>query len=118
MRRPVMTVLSICVAWSGVSLAMTQRLGARESAADFYKRYLLALQQAESFDSLLPFMTRPRVAEVKAEKPADRSGVLSLVKRMTPARIEVTKESVTAAGVTLTVTGMDARGAERYGTIP
>jgi hypothetical protein len=90
---------------------------AAQTGAQFYLQYRAAFEKAEAIEELLPFMSAARRKQIESEPPADRKETFDMIKMFdTTTGIKVVKETKTADGATLDVTGVD-EGTPRAGTI-
>jgi hypothetical protein len=100
-----------------LALAASTLAAQSQTATQFYMGYLAALGKAKSVDDLLPFMSKKRVDQIKAEKPDDRAMMFDMIKEFAPKDVKVVKETPSAAGATLEATGSDGSGGTTKGTI-
>jgi hypothetical protein len=100
-----------------LALASATLAAQSQTATQFYMGYLAALGKAKSVDDLLPFMSKTRVDQVKAEKPDDRAMMFDMIKEFAPKDVKVVKETPSASGATLEATGSDGAGGTTRGTI-
>lgn len=113
---PVLVAVAVLVATS--AWGQTPRpAAAPQTASQFYLEYRAAFEKAKTIEALLPYMSAPRRKQIEDETPADRKEMFDMIKTFdTTTGIKVTKETKTAAGATLDVTGTD-EGKPRTGTI-
>jgi hypothetical protein len=104
------------------ALAMAMMVGAatlpaQGTGTEFYMSYVAALGKAKSVDDLLPFMSKKRVEQIKAEPAADRAMMFDMIKEFAPKDVKVVKETPSAGGATIEASGSDGSGATMKGTI-
>jgi hypothetical protein len=92
---------------------------AQKTATQFYMDYQAAFAKAKTIDEILPFMSKERVAEVKAVPAGERAKMFEFVKMMAGEHknVKVTKETKTATGYTLDVTATTSDKTPATGTI-
>ena len=87
------------------------------SATEFYKTYRAAWAKATSFQDVASFHSKASQAKL-AEIPADEQKMMfEMVKEMDPKDVKVVKETATATGATLDLTGVDADKKTVTGTV-
>lgn len=117
MKNTVRTVLA-----SGLFVVMLMSAAApalaQATATDFYTQYRKAFEAAKKIDELLPYMSAARRKQVEETPAAERAEMFELVKMMGQMTdVKVVKETPTANGATLTVTGVDSDKTVMNGTI-
>lgn len=90
---------------------------AAETATQFYVKYRAAFDKAKKLEDILPMMSPARRKQIENEPAAKRAETFEMIKMIdTTKNIKVVKETRTAAGATLDVTGMQD-GQKATGTI-
>ena len=89
-----------------------------QSASDFYMQYRKAFDAAKKIDDVLPFMSADTTKQIMATPPAERGQMFEMIKMMGAlTNVKITKETRTATGATLTVTGLDSDKKNTTGTV-
>jgi hypothetical protein len=89
-----------------------------QSASDFYMQYRKAFDAAKKIDDVLPFMSADTTKQIMATPPAERGQMFEMIKMMGAlTNVKITKETRTATGATLTVTGLDSDKKITTGTV-
>jgi Domain of unknown function (DUF4878) len=91
---------------------------AAPSASDFYLQYRKAFDAAKKIEDVLPFMSAETTKQIQATPPAERGQMFEMIKMMgVLTNVEITKETRSANGATLTVTALDSDKKNTTGTI-
>jgi hypothetical protein len=97
-------LLALVVA--AVFVVATLPLAAQGTATEFYKTYRTAWAKAKSFQDIVQFHSKASKAEL-ARIPADQQKMMfQMSKQMDPTDVKVVKETATATGATLALSGV------------
>ena len=87
-------------------VATTLPVAAQGTATDFYKSYQAAWAKAKSFQDVVKFHSKAKQAQL-TKIPADQQKMMfEMSKQMDPTDVKVVKETATATGATLDLTGV------------
>jgi hypothetical protein len=102
--------LSLMLTLIGLSLINTTAFAqSQQTASQFYMKFRAAFEKAKTVDELLPYMAKENRAQIAATPADDKAKMFEMMKMMNKlSDVKITKEEKTAAGATLTVTGVDA----------
>jgi len=102
--------LSLMLTLIGLSLINTAAFAqSQQTASQFYMKFRAAFEKAKTVDELLPYMAKENRAQIAATPADDKAKMFEMMKMMNKlSDVKITKEEKTAAGATLTVTGVDA----------
>ena len=110
------TVTAAVVACAiGVAALQAQKPG--QTATETYMSYVATLAKAKSMDELLPYMSAARAGQAKAAPADEKKMMFEFVKEMGAKNVKVVKETPSAAGATLDVSGSDPAGGAMKGTV-
>jgi hypothetical protein len=109
--------VTVAIVSCAVGVAALQAQKPAQTASEFYLAYNATMAKAKSIDELLPFMSKQRVDQVKGTPADERAMMFDMVKEMAAKNVKVAKETPSAAGATLEVTGSDPTGGAMKGTI-
>ncbi len=102
--------LSLMLTLMSLSLINTAAFAqSQQTASQFYMKFRAAFEKAKTVDELLPYMAKENRAQIAATPADDKAKMFEMMKMMNKlSDVKITKEEKTAAGATLTVTGVDA----------
>jgi hypothetical protein len=116
--RPALRARIICLPIVLFATASLLAQAPAQSASDFYMQYRKAFDAAKKIDDVLPFMSADTTKQIMATPPAERGQMFEMIKMMGAlTNVKITKETRTATGATLTVTGLDSDKKITTGTI-
>ena len=85
--------------------------------AKFYAEYSAVLAKAKSVDEIVPFLSKSRTAMVQKTPASEMTKMLGMIQIMQPKGVKIVKETTTATGAVLEVTGTGEGGASQTGTV-
>jgi hypothetical protein len=116
--RPALRARIICLPIVLFATASLLAQAPTQSASDFYMQYRKAFDAAKKIDDVLPFMSADTTKQIMATPPAERGQMFEMIKMMGAlTNVKITKETRTATGATLTVTGLDSDKKITTGTV-
>jgi len=102
------TVIASLVAASLLLALPVSAQKAPQTATQFFMEYQAAWAQAKSMDTIVPFMGKESRGKYEATPKEQRQPMFEMIKAMSPTNVKVVKETKTADGFTLALTGVDA----------
>lgn len=102
------TVLATLVAVSLFLAIPASAQKAPQTATQFFQEYQAAWAKATSMDTILPFMGKESRGKYEATPKDQRQPIFDMLKAMSASNVKVVKETKTADGYTLELTGVDA----------
>jgi hypothetical protein len=101
-----------------MSLGAISAQAQKQTGTEFYVAYRAAFDKAKKIEDIYPFMAAKRLAEMKATPAEDRAMMFDMIKGMgAMTSVKVLKETPTATGATLDVTGVGEDKSKQTGTI-
>jgi hypothetical protein len=108
--------LSLFLVAAACISAMLQMSAQSQSATEFFKAYRAAYAKAKSFQDVMPFYAKDVVDAVAQTPPDQNKTMWDEAKKSDPKDVKVLKETVTATGATLELSGIGAEGQPLTGT--
>jgi hypothetical protein len=100
--------IGVSVATLVAAAVVAQAQGPSETASQFYKRYRAAFDKAKAFEDIAPYMSSRARKDPESRSAEERKKMFGLIKLLGAVLDpKVVKEEKTAAGVTLTVEGIE-----------
>jgi hypothetical protein len=96
--------------------AMLQMSAQPQSATEFFKAYRAAYAKAKTFQDIASFYAKDVVDAVAKTPPDQNKAMWDEAKKSDPKDVKVVKETATATGATLELSGVGADGRPLTGT--
>jgi hypothetical protein len=110
-------VAAIVLLFAGLVVTALPVAAQTKTGTQFYTEYSAAYAKATGFADLLPWMSKAQKEKFASIPPAQQKAMWEMNKQMDPKDVKVVKETPTADGAKLDVTGMGPEKKMIKGTV-